>query len=117
TIVSRAADDAGVTKLTRAGADRVISPYAIGGHRLAHLILSPTVVDFFETALRRGNEWLNIESIVLSDASPGAGRRLGDLDVRRATGATILAIVRGGNAIPNPPAEFVLAPGDQLLAL
>jgi voltage-gated potassium channel len=117
TIVSRAADDSGVTKLTRAGADRVISPYAIGGHRLAHLILSPTVVDFFETALRRGNESLNIESIVLNDASPGVGRPLGELDVRRVTGATILAVVRGGNAVPNPPVEFVLVAGDQLLAL
>ena len=52
-IVSRAVDETSVPKLTRAGADRAISPYAIGGHRLAHLILSPTVVDFFETALRR----------------------------------------------------------------
>src|SRR5262249_38808697 len=59
-IVSRAVDETSVPKLTRAGADRAISPYAIGGHRLAHLILSPTVVDFFETALRRGNEALNI---------------------------------------------------------
>ena len=117
TIVSRAADEAGVTKLTRAGADRVISPYAIGGHRLAHLILSPTVVDFFETALRRGNESLNIESIVLSDASPGVGRTLESLDVRRATGATVLAVVRQNNAIPNPPQDFVLVSGDQLLAL
>jgi voltage-gated potassium channel len=45
-IVSRAVDDASVTKLVRAGANRAISPYAIGGHRLAHLILKPTVVDF-----------------------------------------------------------------------
>lgn len=117
TIVSRAADEAGVTKLTRAGANRVISPYAIGGHRLAHLILSPTVVDFFETALRRGDESLNIESIVLTETSPGVGRSLESLDVRRATGATILAVVRNGNAVPNPPSDFVLAPEDQLLAL
>lgn len=117
TIVSRAADEAGVTKLTRAGANRVISPYAIGGHRLAHLILSPTVVDFFETALRRGDESLNIESIVLTERSPGIGRSLESLDVRRATGVTILAVVRNGNAVPNPPSDFVLAPDDQLLAL
>ena len=31
-IVSRAVDDASVTKLIRAGANRAISPYAIGGH-------------------------------------------------------------------------------------
>ena len=116
-IVSRAADEAGVTKLMRAGANRAISPYAIGGHRLAHLILSPTVVDFFETALRRGNESLNIESVALGPASPSVGKSLESLNIRQATGATILAIVRNSNAVPNPPADFVLADGDQLLAL
>jgi voltage-gated potassium channel len=116
-IVSRAVDEASVPKLTRAGADRAISPYAIGGHRLAHLILSPTVVDFFETALKRGDESLNIESIVLDPASSGVGRTLGSLDVRRATNVTILAVVRHGNPVPNPPADFELGAGDQLLAL
>lgn len=116
-IVSRAVDEASVPKLTRAGADRAISPYAIGGHRLAHLILSPTVVDFFETALQRGNESLNIESIALVTGSGAVGRTLGSLDIRRVTGVTILAIMRNGNPVPNPPGDFVLAAGDQLLAL
>ena len=116
-IVSRAADEAGVTKLIRAGASRAISPYAIGGHRLAHLILSPAVVDFFETALRRGNESLNIESVALTPGSSAMGKSLESLDIRQSTGATILAVVRSNNAIPNPPPDFVLAVGDQLLAL
>jgi voltage-gated potassium channel len=116
-IVSRAVDEASVPKLTRAGADRAISPYAIGGHRLAHLILSPTVVDFFETALRRGDESLNIESLALAAESASVGRTLESLNVRRETGATVLAVMRNGNAVPNPPPEFVLAAGDQLLAL
>ena len=116
-IVSRAVDDTSVPKLTRAGADRAISPYAIGGHRLAHLILSPTVVDFFETALRRGDESLNIEGIALDRQSRSVGRTLGSLDIRRVTGVTILAVMRDGNPVPNPPSDLVLAAGDQLLAL
>jgi voltage-gated potassium channel len=90
-IVARAADEPGVTKLARAGANRAVSPYAIGGHRLAHLMLSPAVVDFFETALG-GNEALNIE-----DSRPpraGLGKTLDP--GRRATGATVLAILRDG---------------------
>jgi voltage-gated potassium channel len=116
-IVARAMDDTGVTKLMRAGADRAISPYAIGGHRLAHLILSPTVVDFFETALRRGHEALNIESIALGDASATVGHTLGSLDVRRMTGATVLAVMRDGQPIVNPGGELILSAGDQVLAL
>ncbi|HXA96487.1 MAG TPA: NAD-binding protein, partial [Candidatus Dormibacteraeota bacterium] len=74
-IVARAADEAGVTKLGRAGANRAVSPYAIGGHRLAHLMLSPAVVDFFETALGRGSDALNIEDLAMPADSPSVGRR------------------------------------------
>ncbi|HLF48828.1 MAG TPA: potassium channel protein [Methylomirabilota bacterium] len=116
-IVSRAVDDASVSKLTRAGADRAISPYAIGGHRLAHLILSPTVVDFFETALRRGNEALNIEALAVAPESPAVSRTLEALDLRQATGATVLAILRDDNCMVNPAGDMALRAGDRLLAL
>src|SRR5262245_9147381 len=117
TIVSRAVDEASVTKLLRAGANRAISPYAIGGHRLAHLILKPTVVDFFETALRPGRDALNIEDIEVTPDSPTIGQTLDALNVRRVTGATILAILRGGSPVASPPGDFALAKADQLLAL
>jgi voltage-gated potassium channel len=116
-IVSRAADDASVTKLVRAGANRAISPYAIGGHRLAHLILRPAVVDFFETALRAGEVALNIEDVAVTPESPTVGQTLGALDIRRVTGVTVLAILRGGNPLVNPPGDFVIAGADQFLAL
>ncbi len=116
-IVSRAADEASVTKLMRAGANRAISPYAIGGHRLAHLILKPTVVDFFETALGTGTGALNIEDLEVTPDSPTVGQTLDRLNVRRVTGATILAVLREGNPLVSPPGDFVLSKGDQLLAL
>jgi voltage-gated potassium channel len=116
-IVSRAVDEASVTKLSRAGADRAISPYAIGGHRLAHLILKPTVVDFFETALRTGPDALNIEDLAVSAESPVVGRRLDTLNIRRVTGATILAVLREGSPLVSPSGDLVLSKGDQLLAI
>jgi voltage-gated potassium channel len=116
-IVTRAVDEASVTKLMRAGANRAISPYAIGGHRLAHLILSPAVVDFFETALRRGAEALNIEDVAVHPDSSIIGKSFDDLDIRQATGAIVLAVLRDGSPLVNPPGHFTLQPGDQLLAL
>ena len=116
-IVARAADEASVPKLLRAGADRAISPYAIGGHRLAHLILSPAVVDFFETALRRGPEALAIEDVALPTTSGAIGRTLEALQVRQTTGASVLAVLRESVPIPNPPADLTLRAGDRLLAL
>jgi voltage-gated potassium channel len=116
-IVARAADETSVPKLLRAGADRAISPYAIGGHRLAHLILSPAVVDFFETALKRGHEALAIEDVALPPTSSAIGRTLEALSVRQATGASVLAVLREGAPIPNPPPDLTLAAGDRMLAL
>ena len=116
-IVSRAADESGVTKIIRAGANRAVSPYAIGGHRLAHLMLSPAVVDFFETALRRGTDALNIEDLAIPIDSPSVGKTLDALDIRRATGVTVLAVLRDGNPVVSPPGELALVAGDHLLAL
>src|SRR6266545_4022718 len=106
-----------VLKLTRAGADRAISPYAIGGHRLAHLILSPSVVDFFETAMQRGRESLNIEALAVGSEGRAVGRTLEGLNLRQATGATVLAILRDDNCMANPSGDMALRAGDQLLAL
>jgi voltage-gated potassium channel len=116
-IVSRAVDETSVPKLMRAGANRAISPYAIGGRRLAHLILSPTVVDFFDTVISGGDERLNLEGIQVYENSLVVGKSLAGLSLRENTGANILAILRGREVVPNPEAEEVLSAGDQILAL
>ena len=115
-IVSRAVDDERA-QAHPGGRRSRHQPLRHGGHRLAHLILSPTVVDFFETALRRGNEALNIEAIAVSGESPAVGRTLEALALRQATGATVLAIMRDGNPVVNPPGDMALAAGDRLLAM
>jgi CPA2 family monovalent cation:H+ antiporter-2 len=47
--------------------------------------------------------------------SAAAGKSLLDLDLRRRSGATLIAVVRGERSQPNPPAEVVLEPGDVLV--
>ena len=116
-IVSRAVDEASVPKLIRAGANRAISPYAIGGRRLAHLILSPTVVDFFDTVISRGDECLNLEGIQVRENSAVVGKSLAELRLRDNTGTSILVVLRGRQVLANPESELVLSPGDQILAL
>jgi voltage-gated potassium channel len=53
-IVARAGEEGSEQKLLRAGADRVVSPYHIGGLRIAHTVLKPAVVDFIEFATKSG---------------------------------------------------------------
>src|SRR5918996_1225704 len=47
-IVARASSDESAAKLEIAGADRTLSPYAVGGRRLASLATQPLVVDFLD---------------------------------------------------------------------
>lgn len=52
-------------------------------------------------------DWLEVEV-----GSPAAGRSIGQLQVRRTTGVTILTILRGGEHVPNPTPDLVLEEGD-----
>lgn len=116
-IVSRAVDSNAVPKLERAGANRAVSPYAIGGRRMAHLILSPHVIDFFETALHRGNKALSIGEIQVLEGSSAIGVSLEKLR-KRESGATVLAVLRGSEgSVALATDDLVIAGGDHLLAL
>jgi CPA2 family monovalent cation:H+ antiporter-2 len=57
-----------------------------------------------------GTEWTEVP------AGPAVGCSLESLGIRARTGASILAVERMGHTTANPPAEFVLASGDRLLA-
>ncbi len=117
-IVSRAVDASAVPKLERAGANRAVSPHAIGGKRMAHLIVSPRVVDFFETALRRGTETLSIGELQVVAGARAAGESLDGLRRRSQTSATFLAVLRGPDGtVVLPTDDLVLGSGDHLLAL
>lgn len=116
-IVSRAHDEFSIPKIKRAGADRAISPYVIGGRRLAHLILSPTCVDFFDTVMKKGEEKFNLEGITVGAGSPSIGKSISSLNLFQETGANVLVLVRGNDVIPNPNFNIALQAGDQLLAL
>lgn len=116
-IISRAVEESSVPKLTRAGADRAISPHAIGGRRLAHLFLSPSVIDFFDTVISKGEESLSLEGIKVRGQGGAVGQCLSDLALRERTGANLLVVLRGREVLPNPEGCLVLEEDDRLLAL
>lgn len=57
-------------------------------------------------------KWLQV-----ADAAALAGQTLEEAGIRRQTGAAVLAIKRDGRQWPNPHAEEVLMPGDQVLVM
>src|ERR671916_2113707 len=62
--------------------------------------------------LRRASEMIETDWIELPEDSPLAGKKIGDIEVRTRTGASIVAIVREESVIANPGPEVAIAPGD-----
>src|SRR6266571_6655404 len=77
-IVARANHNETEAKLKLAGADRVLSPYTIGGHRMANLALQPTVVDFFDTLINAENPDLAVQEVILPAHSPLIGHTMAE---------------------------------------
>ena len=75
-IVARANREETEPKLRRAGADRVLSPYTLGGHRMASLAHRPHLVDFLDTAMQGGDLDLVLEEVDIELGSPLVGLRL-----------------------------------------
>jgi voltage-gated potassium channel len=115
-IEARASSAQAMTKLERAGANRVILPHAIGGNRMAMLALRPAVVDFIDNVIySRGHE-LQLESVDIKENSKLVGRKI--KEVRDKTHVTTLAIEKKGHKlIANPSGEEVIEGGDQLIVI
>lgn len=58
-----------------------------------------------------------VDNFQVPEGSPSADRSLRELDIRNATGATIIAVAREGKAITNPGPDFRIEAGDILVLL
>jgi voltage-gated potassium channel len=117
-IIGRAETEDAKAKLVRAGADRVLSPYQIGGLQLAQTALRPAVVDFVQLATSSDNLDLNMEQVQIGDGAPLAGRTIVDAHLRQRFGVVVVGIQRAGGGMEfNPPPESVMRVGDYLVVL
>lgn len=116
-IVARVAEAGADDRLRRAGADRVVNPYALGGTRLAALLVQPAVVDFLDVSASPDAEQLEMEEVRLGAGGPFTGKTLADADLRRRFGIAVVAVKRGPELLPNPDPDFAFQIGDVLVVL
>jgi voltage-gated potassium channel len=115
-IESRCASSEAEDKLNRAGADRVISPHAIGGRRMAMLALRPAVVDFIDTVIYGPGRELELENVDVGSGSSLIGKTLEE--ARSRVGITILAMRKqSGKLLANPPGEEIIEDGNRLIVI
>jgi voltage-gated potassium channel len=116
-IVARASSEDAGKKLQLAGADRVVQPYTAAGRVMANLVLKPQVTAFIDVVTTAAGGDLRFEEIEVTDACGQAGKTIKDVDIRRETGALVVALrKRDGTFDTTPTPEATLESGDVLIA-
>lgn len=114
-VVARAETESGAARLAQAGAARVVSPYTIGGHRIAQAILRPAVLDFVDLAAHHQSLELQLEEIPVARAGASP---LASSGVRDHVDVMVVAIYRADGSVRfNPTPDELLVQGDRLLAV
>ncbi|WP_448383280.1 potassium channel family protein [Desulfosoma sp.] len=117
-ICARAGSPGTEKRLLKAGADRVVSPYASGAMRIAQNILRPTVTDFLELAISGEGMELSMEELVIPEGADLAGKDLMHSGIRSDFNLIVVAIKRpDGLMIYNPSPREHLRVGDTLIAI
>lgn len=83
---------------------------------VADLLGGSTITRRLET-MTQNIEGLAMDWLAMPPSSPFAGRVLGDTHMRSRTGASIVAVMRGGQAFPAPDPQFVLRAGDTVVVV
>ena len=117
-VATRAAEESAEAKMRRAGADAVFAPYSIAGHRLAQSLLRPHVAQFLDFTTNSIGLDVVIEQLRVADDSEVVSRTIQEMQIRRSTGAIIMAIRKGnGEMVFNPPADTAIHGGDVLIVM
>ncbi len=117
-ILGRAGSPGTDKRLLKAGADRVVSPYAIGAFKIAHNILKPTVTDFLDLALSGQGMGLSMEEMHIPGESGLVGMELMASGIRNNYNLIIVAIKRAeGTMVFNPAPSEKFEAQDTLVAI
>lgn len=117
-ILARSADEGSERKLTRAGANKVISPYHMGAVRMVQAILRPAVMDFIEIASHGKNKALQLEEIRVAAASTLVGKTLQEAELGKNLGIIVIGVIgSAGQMVFKPSSATLINVGDILIAL
>jgi voltage-gated potassium channel len=118
-IIARASEEDAESKLLRAGATTVVSPYSYAGQRMARTLTSPYVQRFIDMALSSLSATsLEIEEVQVGNPSKLAGKNLEEANIRDRFGLIVLAIRRQDGQVDfNPDQSEIISAGDYLIVM
>ena len=119
-IVARVDTPQNEAKLLRAGASKVVSPLILGGHWMGITAMNPAVTDFIATMTAPDRSDFTLREVTVTSKGPCVDMTLAEADLKRRTGALVVALKPAGEAsafLPNPPDDRRLHVGDTLIAI
>ncbi len=108
-IAARASSHATASKMRRAGAAVVVSPYVSAGNQITDAILRPKLADFL---LRNRRGEIELSELVIRESSPFIGRTVSDVGREFSNVVFVNANDRDGGEPCRPGGDRVFAPGD-----
>jgi voltage-gated potassium channel len=116
-IVARAAEEQAEAKLVRAGANHVVAPTIIGGHRMAISLTKPAVGEFFDS-ITGSKIGLSFEQVLVEDNSALVKQVLRETPIRAELDIVIISIRHAnGDTLFNPSGDTIIEAGDILIAI
>jgi len=117
-IVTRVDDPDAIEKARRAGADRLVQPYGVGGTRMAHALIHPESSAFVENVITRHDRNLELQDVPVGAEARAWHGSLRELSVRQRSGVLVVAIRRDdGTFLTAPDPETQVGPGDVLVVV
>lgn len=115
-IVARAAEEQAEAKLLRAGANHVIAPTIIGGHRMAVALTKPAVSEFMDS-ITANELGLGFEQVEVDASSSLVGQELRATPIRSLDIVIVSIRRQSGEPVFNPAESVQIAAGDILIAI
>ncbi|MCE2452960.1 MAG: potassium channel protein [Nitrospinae bacterium] len=117
-ILSRAALESSIGKMKAAGADHVVSPYIMGGMRMAQSVLRPKLASFLDEVTGHATTDLDFDEVTVPEGSNLVGMALRESKISQETGVYLLSIRHNSGEMRfNPGPDFEIQAGDHLYAL
>lgn len=118
-IIARATNENAEKKLYRAGVNSVVMPDTLGGLHMAYLVTRPSVIEFLDILSGVGPKQLQLEEFKFSQFKDQyKNKSIGELNIRRDIGVTVVGIKKGGhNFTFDPGADMIISEDDVLIVL
>jgi voltage-gated potassium channel len=120
-IVSRVVNEENREKLRKAGANEIVSPNAIGGLRMASVVIRPAAVTFLDQMLRvteQTGQTMRVSESHMDEAPQLIGKTLAEANIEQHTGLLVLALKSNDGGYQfNPNRQTLLRRGDILIVM